>query len=68
MNDRFKNRALAVARWAALLCIGALLWLLGLVALDVPIDLPLWRHVCGAAVLSAAVRVWLTAEIRGGND
>ena len=59
--DRRVRRALAVARWAAWVGGGLLLWLFGLLALDVPAALPHWRHVVGAALLVCAVHAWRRA-------
>ena len=56
--DRIVRCALAVARWAALVGVGLVLWFFGLMALDVPVDLPQWRHVAGAALLVCAVHLW----------
>ena len=55
---RIVRCALAVARWAVLVGVGLVLWLFGLMALDVPVDLPQWRHVAGAALLVFAVHLW----------
>ena len=59
--ERVVRRALAVARWAGLVAGGLLLWMLGLVALDVPGALEHWRHVAGAALIVCAVHLWRRA-------
>ena len=50
-----------VARWAVVLLLGVALWLIGLGVLGVPADLPLWRHVAGAAMLATACFSWRRA-------
>lgn len=59
--DQGVMRAVAVARWAGLVAAGLLLWLFGLLALDVPAGLEQWRHVVGAALLVCAVHLWRRA-------
>ena len=56
--DRRLGRAV---RWAAVIAAGVLLWMLGLFALDVPADLPTWRHWAGATLLVCAVHLWRRA-------
>lgn len=53
--------ALAVAGWAAYVGAGLLLWMFGLLALDVPAALAHWRHIAGAALLVCAVHLWRRA-------
>jgi hypothetical protein len=55
------RRAVAVARWAGLVGAGLLLWLIGLVVLDVPGALEQWRHAAGAVLLVCAVHLWRRA-------
>jgi hypothetical protein len=50
-------------RWAALVSAGVLLWMFGLLALDVPADLPHWRHIAGAVLMVCAVHSWRRASI-----
>lgn len=52
---------MSAIRWAALVSAGVLLWVFGLLALDVPADLPHWRHIAGAALLACAVHLWQRA-------
>ena len=59
--QRGVRRAVAVARWAGLVAAGLLLWMLGLVALDVPGGLEQWRHAVGAVLLVCAVHLWRRA-------
>lgn len=59
--ERWVRRALAVARWATYIGAGLLLWMFGLLALDVPAGLPHWKHVAGAALLVCAVHLWRRA-------
>jgi hypothetical protein len=59
--DRIVRCTLAVARWAALVGAGLVMWFFGLMALDVPVELPQWRHVAGAALLVCAVHLWRQA-------
>lgn len=44
-------------RCAGLIGAGVLLWMFGLLALDVPADLPHWRIIAGAALLTCAVHL-----------
>lgn len=53
--------AIAVARWAGLIFAGCLVWMLGLVLLDVPAELEIWRHLVGAMLLLCAVFLWRRA-------
>jgi len=52
---------LGLARWGALIAAGSVIWMLGLAVLDVPVDLPIWRHVAGAALAACALGVWFRA-------
>lgn len=59
--ERVIWRGRAVFRWAAYVCAGMLLWMFGLLALDVPAVLESWRHSAGAALLVCAVHLWRRA-------
>lgn len=48
---------MTVIRWVGFIGAGALLWMFGLLALDVPADLPHWRIIAGAALLVCAVHL-----------
>ena len=41
--------------WCVIVIGGVLLWMLGLVVLDVPAGLSFWRHLAGGAILLAGV-------------
>jgi uncharacterized membrane protein len=47
-----------VARYLGLVFVGLLLWMLGLVVLDVPPNLPLWRHSFGGLLFGCALHLW----------
>lgn len=57
-------------RCAGFIGAGALLWMFGLLALDVPADLPHWRIIAGAALLVCAVHLfqWAWAALISKAD
>ena len=60
-TNRLFRAVVCVSRWAMVMLIGVALWLIGLVVLGVPADLPPWRHVVGAAMLATACFCWARA-------
>jgi hypothetical protein len=50
-----------IARFVLLVAIGLVLWMFGLVALDVPVGLPYWRHIAGAVLIVLAVNLFQEA-------
>lgn len=55
-------------RCAGLIGAGVLLWMFGLLALDVPADLPHWRIIAGAALLTCAVHLLQWAALTTTAD
>lgn len=49
---------MTAARWVATVAAGVLLWLLALAVLDVPGNLPQWRHWVGAGLMLGAMHLW----------
>lgn len=52
---------LRLARWVASSAAGSVIWMIGLAVLDVPVDLPIWRHAAGSALVVCALGVWFRA-------
>jgi hypothetical protein len=59
--DRCVRRVFRAARWLVVTLAGVVLWLVGLSLLGVPVDLPHWRHISGAALLGMAYWAWWIA-------